>query len=44
MLIEFSELNIKLLVMLIYPLFNQVEHYAKELYLNNDNSYFNHFI
>ena len=43
MLIEFSELNIKLLVMLIYPLFNQVEHYAKELYLNNDNSYFNQF-
>ena len=39
-LIEFSELNIKLLVILIFPAFNTIEFYSKKLYLTDDNLLF----
>ena len=39
-LIEFSELNIKLLVILIFPVFNTIELYSKKLYLTDDNLLF----
>ena len=39
-LIEFSELNIKLLVILIFPVFNTIEFYSKKLYLTDDNLLF----
>ena len=43
MLIEFSELNLKLLVLLIYPLFSEAEYYSRKLYIKKDNSYFSQF-
>ena len=36
MFIELSELNIKLLVLFIYPLFEQIEDHIKVLYLKKD--------
>ena len=43
MFIEFSELNFKLLVMLIFPAFNIAEHYARSYFITKDNSYFSQF-
>ncbi len=46
-LIKFSELNIKLFVILIFPVFNTIELYSKKLYLPDDNLLFmsfRHFI
>ena len=43
MLIEFSELNLKLLVLIIYPLFSEAEYYSRKLYIKKDNSYFSQF-
>ena len=43
MWIEFSELNFKLLVMLIFPTCNIAEHFAKKAFIKQDNSFFNQF-
>ena len=43
MFIEFSELNFKLLVMLIFPAFNIAEHYTRSYFITKDNSYFSQF-
>ena len=39
-LIEFSELNFKLLIILIYPVSLVIETFAKQLYISEDNSLF----
>ena len=43
MIIEFSEVNLKLLLLLIYPIFKQLENQAKKLYTKKDNSIFRLF-
>ena len=43
MLIELSELNFKLLLPLIFPLFNQIEQYSKKAYIVKDNQLFKTF-
>ena len=43
MLIEFSELNIKLLILLIFPVFNFIENYSKKAYINKENFLFKIF-
>ena len=44
MLIEFSELDPKLLVILIFPLFYRADEYTSKLYLKDDNFFFTLFI
>jgi len=44
MLIEFSELNIKLLIPLIFPICKIIELYVQKLYLNEDNDDNRYFI
>ena len=45
MWIEFSEFNLKLLILLIYPVFGQIQNYTKEAYIgkNKDNQIFKAF-
>ena len=43
MLVEFSELNIKLLILLIFPIFNMLQDYSKKAYLEKDNPMFKSF-
>ena len=40
MFIEFSELNFKLLILLVFPLDKRIEDYVKKLYLKKDNFMF----
>ena len=42
-LIEFSELNLKLVIILIFPVSKTIEHYAKKLYLKEENLLFMQF-
>ena len=44
MLIEFYELNYKLLIFLIFPLFSTIEDYAKKLYLTKNNFMYKMFL
>ena len=44
MLIEFYEIHIKLLILLIFPVFSTVEVYAKKLYLTKENFLFRMFL
>ena len=45
MWIEFSEFNLKLLILLIFPVFMQIQNYTKEAYIekNKDNQIFKAF-
>jgi len=43
MLIEFPELNIKLLILLIFPVFNFIENYSKKAYIVKENFLFKIF-
>lgn len=43
MLFEFPKFNIKILVLLIYPIFNRLEALIVPLYLKEDNSLFDAF-
>ena len=43
MFIELSELNIKLLVLLIFPIFTQLEGLSEDLFLSKDNLLFKSF-
>ena len=43
MFMEFSELNVKLLLLLIFPIFMNIEKAIKKLYLEKDNQIFKYF-
>ena len=43
MLVEFPKLNVKLLVLLIFPVFRTIERYTTPLYITEDNSLFDTF-
>ena len=43
MFMEFSELNVKLLLLLIFPIFMNIENAIKILYLEKDNQIFKYF-
>ena len=43
MLIEFSEFNIKLLILLIYPIFKRLDDIPRNFYLTADNQQFKTF-
>ena len=43
MFVEFTELNIKLLILLIFPIFNEIEDYTKKEFLIKDNQLFKIF-
>jgi len=43
MWIEFSHINIKLIILFIYPLFRRIEDYVKEGFLKNDHYLFKMF-
>ena len=43
MLLEFSQLNIKLRLPLIFPIFNQIEKHCKKAYVEKDNQLFKTF-
>ena len=40
MLVEFSDFNLKLVILLIYPISMRIQHYTRQLYLENDNYFF----
>ena len=43
MWIEFSELNIKLLILIIFPVFMQIQNFTRNAYIEKDNSSFKAF-
>ena len=43
MLIEFSDFNLKILILLIFPIFKTVQDYSKKAYVVEDNYIFKTF-
>lgn len=43
MLIEFSQINLKILILLIFPVFKRIQDYTKKSYLQDDNQLFKNF-
>ena len=43
MYVEFSQLKLNLLILLIFPIFIKLERYTKKAYLENDNKIFKTF-